>query len=81
MAVLEKKSKLELRMDLKVPFNGKVRGYRPERHMHLISLNFRGFISVVSGYYFFNSALFLGCLSKFQGFLASNLKLFCSTGL
>ena len=29
---------------IKVPFNGKARDYRPESHMYLISLNFRGFL-------------------------------------
>ena len=28
---------------LKVPFNGEPRGYMPDSHMYLISLNFRGF--------------------------------------
>ena len=28
----------------KVQFNGKARSYRPESHMYLISLDFRGFL-------------------------------------
>ena len=61
---------------VKVPFNGKARGQWPKNHIHLIGLNFRGFIFCsLKLSLFLDSVLLLGFLTKLNGFLASNLKL------
>ena len=62
----------QLRRQIKVPFNGKPRGYRPESHV-FDQFKFSRFFPVVFGCSLFDSALFSGCLSKLHGFLASNL--------
>ena len=48
---------------------------------YLVNLNFCGFFPVVFGCSFLDSTLLFWFLSKSCGFLASNLKLFCWTGL
>ena len=63
--------------EFKAPFDRKARGYWPKSHVHLISLNFRGFIPLVGWLFcsFLDTALLFWFLSKSYGFLASNFKL------
>ena len=53
----------------KVPFNWKARGYWLKSHMYLIGLNFRGFLPVVFGWSFLDSALLFWFLSRLFGLI------------
>ena len=60
-----------------VPFNWKAQDCWPKSHIYLIGSNFRGIFPVVFGYSFLDRALLFWYLSKWYGFLVSNLMFFC----